>query len=311
MKLAAAPRSSSSTDTDIELTPLDATEISDRIQVMRKQEDTVYFCIDYLKKEICPQMIDKLCRSKMLKWCFQVADCGLCQRETVVVAISYLDRFLSSGMPRAIDVIKTRSEYQLASMTTLYMAIKLMEQVEIDTADLVTLCGNSFTAKDFAQMEYDILSALNWRVHGPTIISFLEHFFALIPTATSIQNNTTWRKVVQISKQYTELILGDFYFVTEKPSTCAIAIISNSLKHIPYDLLNKTDFLSQIMSVSKIDLGLQEIILATKRVASISNEISFAETIHPRRDSIKMLSSKTGDCSPTCITTQQESSFYS
>lgn len=266
-----SPPISFSTDTNPdELSPSYITDISEKIKVMRRQEDTAYFCTDYLK-ERTPNMIDEICRSKMLNWYFQTADCGVCERDTVVVAMSYLDRFLSSDTARAVDVIESRDKYQLASITTLYMAIKLMEQFKIKTTDLEELCKNAFAAEDFAQMEYDILSALNWRVHGPTVLSFLEYFFALIPTATSMQNKVTWQILKQKSKQYIEFILGDFYFVTRRPSTVAIAIIVNSLKHVSYELLNEADrlnFFFQIMSVSEIDLGWQEITSATKRVAS-------------------------------------------
>jgi len=289
------------------------TMLVEQLEVMRRQEDTTYFCTDYLEENICPQMIDELCRSKMLKWCFQVADCGLCQRETVVVAISYLDRFLSSGTPRAMDVIKTRKTYQLASITTLYMAIKLFEPFELDIAGLVIFCKKAFTIKDFAQMENDILSALNWRVHGPTVISFLEHFFALIPT-TSTQNITAWQGLIRISKQYTVLTSDDFFFVTQKPSTCAIAIISNSLKHIPHDLLNtseRLDFFLQIANASKIDIQSQEIVLATKRLASIPNKISDVQSKYIDSTKSKVLSSKLGNSSPTTCVTREKSSTYS
>merc|ERR1719361_446021 len=161
-------------------------------------------------------------------------------------------------------------------MTSLYMAIKLFEPFELDISGMVIFCKKAFKIKDFAQMENDILSALNWRVHGPTVTSFLEYFFALIPT-TSTQNRSVWQEIIQKSKQYIELTLDDFFFVTQKPSTCAIAIISNSLKHIPRDLLNATErfnFFLQIANASKIDIRSQEIILATKRLASIPNQIS-------------------------------------
>merc|ERR1712038_1960833 len=115
---------------------------------MRRQEDTAYLCTDYLKETTSPKMIDRQCRSKMLKWCLQVADCGLCQRETVVVSMSYLDRFLSSGTPRAMDAIKTRQTYQLASITTLYMGIKLFEPIELDIAGLALFCSNILRSKN-------------------------------------------------------------------------------------------------------------------------------------------------------------------
>jgi len=315
MKAAKPSTLSASVEKDSKQNPSTCdTMLVEQVEVMRRQEDRTYFCTDYLKETICPQMIDELCRSKMLKWCFQVADCGLCKRETVVVASSYLDRFLSSGTPRAMDVIKTRKTYQLASITTLYMAIKLFEPFELDIAGLAIFCKKAFTVKDFVQMENDILSALNWRVHGPTANSFLEHFFALVPTEISIQNKPIWQRVIQISKQYIELTLDDFFFVTEKPSIVAVAIISNSLKHIPHNLLNAADrlnFFLRIANVSTIDIRSEEIILATKRLASIPNQISDDQSKYKDSTKSKSLSSKLGNSSPTTCVTREKSISYS
>ena len=154
-------------EVDMEGSPsLSSLEIGERLEVMRKQEDSTYFCIDYLKETTFPGMIDELCRTKMLTWCFQGADLGMYSRNTVVIAMSYLDRFLSSDTPKAMSAIKIRKNYQLACMTSLYMAIKLFEPYDMDTATLVLLSKNSFTALEFSEMEFDILSALSWHVHG-------------------------------------------------------------------------------------------------------------------------------------------------
>jgi len=303
-------------DADLEQFPMyTIEEITDRLEVMRKQEDTTYFCTDYLKKVTTSKMIDELCRTKMLTWCFQVVDFGKFKRDTVVIAMSYLDFFLSSGTPRAMEVIENRKEYQLACMTTLYMAIKLFEPVEMDTTALAMLSRNAYAAKDFAQMEFDILSALNWHVHGPTVLSFLEHFFALIPTR-STRTNEAWKILQHISKQYTEIALGDYYFVTQKPSTVAIAIISTSLRHVSPDLFNEADrlsFFSNIFAASKINLRSQEIGSSRKRLASIPNELANVGFKSPcvipckvARSSSLSSSNISGNSSPICVSARSK-----
>lgn len=298
----------------VEVPTLDIEEITDRLEVMRKQEDTTYFCTDYLKKITSPKMIDELCRTKMLKWCFQVIESGKFKRDTLVIASSYLDFFLSSDAPRAINAIENRKEYQLVCMTTLYMAIKLFEPVGMEISSLVMLSHNAYGAKDFAEMEFDILSALNWHVHGPTVLCFLEHFIALVPTE-SIQRNEAWKILQHISKQYTELTLGDYYFVTQKPSTVAIAIISNSLKHISPDIFNETDRLglfSNIATASKINLSSPEICLARKRLANIPNELADVEftvtsaACKVDRDSTLSSSNASGNSSPICVSARSK-----
>ena len=259
---------------------LDIVELTDRLEVMRKQEDTTYVCSGYLKKTTSSTMIDELYRTKMLTWILQVLDFCKFKRETVVIAMSYLDLFLSSGTPRAMDAIKNRKEYQLASMTTLYMAIKLYEPVGIDTNALALLSRNTYEAKDFARMEFDILCALKWRVHGPTVLTFLEYFMAII-SPRPMRKNTGLDTLIHICKQYIELTLGDYYFVTKKPSTVAIAVLSTGLRQIPIEKLSETDRLtlfSKIATATKIDLTSQEICSSIERLASITGETGDFET---------------------------------
>lgn len=56
------------------------------------------------------------------------------------------------------------------------VVIKLFERIEMDTITLAKMSTNVFVPTDFAQMEFNILSALNWQVQGSTVLSFIEHF---------------------------------------------------------------------------------------------------------------------------------------
>lgn len=299
---------------------LDIMEITDRLEVMRKQEETTNVRSDYLKETTSPGMIDELCRTKMLTWCIQVIEFAGFNRDTIVMAMSYLDLFLSSGTPRAMGVIKDRKEYQLASMTTLYMAIKLNEPVEMDTNALAVLSRDLFAANDFARMEFDILTALNWRVHRPTVLCFLEHFIAAISPRPT-RNNAGLDAFVRICKRYTELTLGDYYFATQTPSTVAVAVLSTGLRHIPLDQLSKTDRLglfSKIAAASKIDLGSREIRRSTDRLASLTGEFVNFEPrpVAPVVESCKIgtncptrLSSSlndSGSSSPNCVSVREK-----
>lgn len=257
-------------------------ETSDRIKVMRRQEQTIYSCTDYMKKiksgnitntitsessssSSSSNFIDEVCRKKMAKWCFHVIDYAQFNRETVSIAMSFLDRFLASGSPRALRAIQNRKEYQLASMTTLYMAIKLFEPMEMCTTTLASLSRNSYTALDFATMENDILFAIQWRMNGPTPLSFIQQFFSLLSsTKTSssriepfLQSNPAYQKLWNISKYHTELAACEYYFATIQPSTVAIASISASLKLIPLCEISaseRANFLLMIASETGLDL---------------------------------------------------------
>jgi hypothetical protein len=263
-------------------------ETSDRIKVMRRQEQTIYSCTDYMKKiksgnitntitsepsssslsslkSTSTSLIDEVCRKKMAKWCFHVIDYAQFNRETVSIAMSFLDRFLASGSPRALRAIQNRKEYQLASMTTLYMAIKLFEPMEMCTTTLASLSRNSYTALDFATMDNDILFALQWRMNGPTPLSFIQQFISMLSsTKTSssriepfLQSHPAYQKLWNISKYHTELAACEYYFATIQPSTVAIASISASLKLIPLCEISaseRANFLLMIASETGLDL---------------------------------------------------------
>ena len=116
----------------------------------------------------------------MIEWYFQVIDYIEFSRETVVIASAYLDRFMSSGRPRARKVLQDRKEYQLATMTALYVAVKLHEPKLFDISLLTQLSRGSYIEQDFKQMEMNVLSSLSWRLNGPTYITVFEHCIVLV-----------------------------------------------------------------------------------------------------------------------------------
>lgn len=62
---------------------VDATEVVDRLKIMKEQESTTYHVFDYLAKhsELLKRVnkpIDEDCRVKMCEWCYQVRYCDCC-----------------------------------------------------------------------------------------------------------------------------------------------------------------------------------------------------------------------------------------
>eukprot|EP00957_Ditylum_brightwellii_P069304 5261454-Ditylum_brightwellii.AAC.1 len=114
----------------------------------------------------------------MVTWFQQIVDhCGF-DRESVLIATSYLDRFLmtKSGVP----ALHNKNTFQLVAMTCLYIAIKLFEPEVINPAIVSFLSENLYSEKQITEMEMVILSALQWRVQPPTALAFVRHFLALV-----------------------------------------------------------------------------------------------------------------------------------
>jgi len=281
-------------------------EACDRLEVMRNQEESTYSRSDYLKetkKKSSPdEMIDQSCRRKILNWYFQVVGHYHFHRSTVSMAMAYLDQYLSSG--KATHAIKSRKEYRLAAMTALYLAIKLFEQIEMNASVFATMTRNAYSPEEFARMENEMLFALNWRLNGPPALNFIEHFFALFPNVKS-RNDEAWETLLNYSRHYAELTLGDYYYAVLKPSTVAICCISTALKQIP-TLLRQSgrNIFLKISLISNIDLSSCQIKAGEKRLMRLLQESSpqaesncLSRRSRPNRE--KMPSS--GDLSPICV----------
>lgn len=67
----------------------------------------------------------------MINWCYQVLNYCDASQETDNMAISHVDRFLSSK--NGSFVLNDKSRFQLAVMSSLLLAIKIHESSKLDT----------------------------------------------------------------------------------------------------------------------------------------------------------------------------------
>jgi hypothetical protein len=134
-------------------------KIPQPLEVLYLLQNTSYKCIDYLERASHAQclsaahsafMINESWREKICKWTFEVIDHFEFQRETAYIALSYLDRFLSNRL------VNHRT-FQLASMTTLYLAIKLYEPKTLRISSLTELSRGLFDENQVAAMELVLL----------------------------------------------------------------------------------------------------------------------------------------------------------
>lgn len=282
------------------------TDVLDRINLMRKQEETTYHVRDYLAesakvRKLASKPVDADCRVKMCEWCYQVVDFCKFRRETVGIGMSYLDRYLCT--PKGLEALCNRKEYQLAAMTALYIAIKLHEPLEMETSLLADLSRGCYNEMEFVDMEQTLLQALKWKVNGPTSLGFVQYFMALIPYDV---HPTVGSLIMDYSRYQIELAISEQSFVSNKLSEIAIASILNSLEGIdcglfPIKLQNK--FIRRIEKSSKIiinsnndpDNNKIEIIQAKLTMLMVSmissTNVEYNELIQPLIDNEKYCTS--------------------
>ena len=205
-------------------------DVPDRISIMLIQEENEYACFDYLAaneavRKRAAKPVDEDCRVKMCEWCYQVVDFCKFRRETVGIGMSYLDRYMCSK--RGKKALGDRKEYQLVAMTCLYIAIKLHEPLEMETSLLADLSRGCYTEMEFANMEKQILEAIDWRVSGPTPLAFVLHYLTFLP---DIISSSVIEAIFDYARYQTELAIGDHHFVKAKPSVVGMAALLNALE---------------------------------------------------------------------------------
>jgi lipoyl(octanoyl) transferase len=150
-------------------------DLVERLNVLLKQEKEVYQSEDYLSAAFqetlhretlsvptpCSSVsaassttsssgINEVWREKICEWSYQVVDHFDFSREVVSISISFLDRYLST---RQVD----KKLFQLAAMTTLYLAIKLYEPGTLSMHSMIELSRGYFMTEQMAVMEMAIL----------------------------------------------------------------------------------------------------------------------------------------------------------
>jgi len=174
----------------------------------------------------------------MIAWYHQVLDHCSFSRENGGIAAYLLDMYLSaSGGVEGEMAVKARvdrREFQLVSMTALFLAIKMNECETITPGMVAKLSRGSFGALDVAHMETVMLRNLHWYVNPPTPLTFVHHYLELLrgnaadDSGHTRESNSTLRSVLKYSKIQIELSSTDYFFVTLDPSLVAYAAILNA-----------------------------------------------------------------------------------
>jgi hypothetical protein len=168
----------------------------------------------------------------MSEWCYQVVDFCKFRRETVGIGMSYLDRYLAALDNRT--AVTDRKFYQLVAMTSLYIAIKIHEPLEMETSLLADLSRGCYTDLQIAEMELEILEALEWRLAGPTPLCFVQHFIALFPDTVDFRIKSA---IMDYVRYQTELAVSSIKLVPRLASEIALATILNAMEGIDRKLL--------------------------------------------------------------------------
>jgi hypothetical protein len=171
-------------------------------------------------------------REQMFDWACMVADSyGIVDRSGVVaLSFSLLDRYVTHEMASsdATEPI-TRDDFQLLSMATLYISVKLIEGSKLTIDALVMMSRGFYKAQDIVVTEQEILTTLNWRLNAPTAIAFCRLMWTVfIPDEDSEGNRDRrqWGDLENCCATLTEIAVADASFLSYKTSAVALAAVA-------------------------------------------------------------------------------------
>lgn len=194
------------------------------INAMRSHEEATARCIDYITPEV-----NATCRGLMINWCFTVVDALDLSRETVGIAVSILDRYLSSGKGKSFEAVKCTKSFQRSVVTTLFMAIKIHESVVLGIKFLIKICQGVYNETDIIATELIILKALEWRVYCASIspMEYVRHYVDLLPE--EYNDVAVTDHILKNAARLVDIATSDIHFSTCRASSIGMACLAGAL----------------------------------------------------------------------------------
>lgn len=221
-------------------------DVVDRILTMRKVETS--YCLQYFVQTACQEKqlapLSESWRTKVAQWAFNVVDHFGLSRETVAVSMNIFDRYVATQGNKI-----SGNMVLLTSLTTLHIAIKMLETQRIKASVLANLSRDQFTVSHIEEMELKIFSALSWKLHLPTPLAFISEFLHLLPPEVT---SSEQREVYELSKYLTELAVCESSFVERQNSVIAIAAIRIIMERMNFIDLNQEANEKFVLAVSEI-----------------------------------------------------------
>jgi hypothetical protein len=235
--------------TPVLLLPKDV--VLDRLQAMMVQESSSYHYESYFPPHWTSiqiqesHRINMAWREKICQWSYSVVDHFDLPREVVAISLGFFDRYLATRADHPHS--NSGNLALLASLTTLHIAIKVHAPVDIKLSTLASLSRGQFGPQHIEQMEWQIMGALGWKLHPPTLFAFVSYFLMLFHNepVCSIPpvHHAVRKELFEVAIYMAELSVCDSYFVPFPASVVAMAALSNVMDN------------PQIMSPTKLNEG--------------------------------------------------------
>ena len=199
-----------------------------------KEHRVIDYCGTGLQREVAPHM-----RKIVTDWMMEVCEDQQCQPQVFFLAVSYLDRVLSS-----LNIKK--NQFQLLAAVCILLASKFSQVVPITTEQLVIYTDNSVSKKDLLQWEILVLEVLQWEISVSTVNCFLNLLYTSFTVSEKVQRQ---------AEALAALAVTEYKFLMAKDSVLAAAALATALKEELGNSEELLEVLAVMSSTIKCDLN--------------------------------------------------------
>lgn len=186
------------------------------------------------QKDLSASMRQILC-----DWLNEVSEEYKLTRETLHLAVNYVDRFLARMMV-------ARGRLQLVGTAAMFLASKFEEIYPPDVAEFVYVTDDTYTKKHVLRMEHLILKTLDFNLAVPTPLVFLNFYNDKVQASTQEKH---------LSHYFCDLTLIDLEFLKYKPSEIAASAIIMARHTIAPTLQREQVDIDDVLEVSKFEIS--------------------------------------------------------
>lgn len=192
----------------------------------------------------------------MVTWIQQVQTTLSLSPDTVFIAMSIFDRYLSSGKGNSTRVLKEQSKFQLAAITAFYTSIKIHEPIVLGLDMLLVLCRNAYSEADFITMELDILTAIEWRVSHHTAMDAARTLLELI-LVDGLLSSVEVDRLIKGCESEMSTTIADIHSSGCKPSELGIRCVAIALgKLSKLTAMKKEAICIRMLEAYNVDLSM-------------------------------------------------------
>jgi hypothetical protein len=188
-------------------------------------------------------------------------------------------------------------------MTSLYIAVKVYEPLEMDAGLVSRLSRGLHSAAEITTLEHDMLVALGWRMCDPSPYQVCNYLLELLPDEALNVKPTLY----DFCHFQTELATGDYAYVPLRRSIVAVAAVLNALEGINQQDLIFDERMKFIDAISRaVDYDISSSLVNAVRIRLLESFAKSSGCELPQVGLMPATDSKLGACSDTMSSSMRD-----